>query len=217
MHMGWITKTAMVRGMLVVLLFASLLGLWLVVTAGGPGIFAVGSIALILCLAYTLGPAPLAYVGFFEIVVFIVFGPLTTMSSYFIHAKTITSSALVVGLSPGFLSAALLLTNNLRDLVQDRKNHKRTIAVRGGESFARMSILFLLLSAFSSPLIMATYFAYSPLVYASYFALLLPLLRLPIIMNEPLSARFNLMLAAVGKCLYLFGILFGAGLIYGAP
>jgi hypothetical protein len=43
----------------------------------------------------------------------------------------------------------------------------------------------------------------------------LPFRYFALIAHEPISARFNLMLAAIGKSLYLFGALFAIGLLYG--
>lgn len=216
MQMGLISHGAMLKGIVLVLLLAIALGLLLVAQAGLP-IFITGAFCIFLCLWYTLGPKPLAYLGFAEIAILLVFGPLATLGSYYVHSSMLSWPLFFASFSPGFLSAALLLTNNLRDVVQDQKNHKRTIAVRCGARFARVAIFGLLVLSTSSPLILVISFSYSPLLLLSLLALLLPARHLGLILFEPISARFNLMLASVGQSLYLLGLLMSLGIIYGAP
>lgn len=215
MQMGWITKAAMLRGIAVLLVMSVGLGLFLVVE-GGLIIFVIGVIAILLCLAYTLGPVPLAYFGFAELVIFVVFGPMTVLGSYFVQAKILGGSALVASMSSGFLAAALLLTNNLRDVVQDKNNNKRTIAVRFGEPLARRLVIVLVVCALIGPVALVVQFAYPPTLLLACFALIFPMRHFVMIATTPVSAQFNLMLAAIGKALYLFGILFFVGLSYGA-
>lgn len=216
MQMGWISKNAMLIGIAVLLFLSGSLGLFLVY-AGGPIIFVLGALALLLCLAYTLGPMPLAYLGFAEVIIFFVFGPIIVLGSFFVQTHTITTPVVVSSLSPGFLAAALLLTNNLRDTVQDRRNNKRTTAVRLGEKAARALIIALLCATCLGPMLLVVYFSFSPLILLSCFALVLPAQHVVMIARAPISARFNLMLAAIGKALYWFGVIFCVGLLYGAP
>lgn len=216
MQMGWITKDVMIKGIGVILMLAILCGLPLVMRGGWP-ILAIGIMGIALCGWYTLGSRPLAYRGFVEIIIFLVFGPFAVIATYYLQTLSIESDALLVGIAPGALATALILTNNLRDIEQDRKNHKLTIAVRLGERFARFAIIGLILLSFIGPLIMVVIMSYSPIVLCSYMALLLPVQYFKMIVFSPISRKFNLMLASIGKSLYLFGIILSIGIIYGAP
>ncbi len=215
MQMGWLTERAMRIGIATLLLAISIFGLWLVYLVG-PVVLVAGLIAILLCLWYTLGPWPLAYLGFVEIIVFVVFGPMIVLGSYFVHTQSFALDVLVISTSPGFLAAALLLTNNLRDINQDKKNHKRTMAVRCGEAFSRKAIIAFIFGAAVGPLCLVAFFSYSPLVLVSLIAFLLPLKNMRVVLKEPVSVKLNMMLAAIGKSLYLFGALCGMGLLYGA-
>jgi 1,4-dihydroxy-2-naphthoate octaprenyltransferase len=215
MQMGWITKNAMSIGMAVLLGIALMLGLWLVYL-GGPVILALGAVAILLCFAYTLGPVPIAYFGFAEVIIFVVFGPMIVLGSYFVQTKGVAFEALAASIAPGLMAAALLLTNNLRDMVQDERNRKRTIAVRFGDGVARGAIVAFLLLALFCPVGMVVFFALPKMILLACCALVIPLRCVPMIAKDPISGRFNLMLASIGKALYLFGILFAIGLSYGA-
>ena len=215
MQMGWLTRRAMVQGIFTTMTLAVLCGFPLVLRGGWPILF-MGVAGIGLCGWYTLGKRPLAYRGFAEIVIFFVFGPFAVMSVYYLQTLSLSHDALWISLSPGALSTALLLTNNLRDIGQDAINHKRTVAVRFGERFARCSIVMLVVMAALGPVIMYYRFSYSPVVLASVITLIIPAIYFKMILREPISRRFNLMLASLGKTLYLFGIVLSAGIIYGA-
>src|SRR5579871_4168859 len=144
LQMGWITKNAMMQGMGLTTVLIILCG-WPLVLRGGLPILFMGMAGLFLCAWYTLGKRPLAYIGFAEVIIFFVFGPGATIATYYLQTKAFSMPALIASLSPGFLASALLLTNNLRDLEQDRINNKRTTAVRLGENFCRNATVILVI------------------------------------------------------------------------
>lgn len=216
MQMGWITPRAMQQGIAVILFFIAALGLLLVFRGGIP-ILIIGILAVALCLWYTLGSRPLAYLGFSELVILLFFGPLPVMGAYYLQTLSLTPALLAASIAPAFLSTALMLTNNVRDMDEDRKNNKRTMAVRCGASFSRACIISLIFGALFSPLILIVFYAYPWWLMGISLSMMPALKRLPIIICEPISVRFNLMLGAIGQSLYSLSILLSAGLIYGAP
>lgn len=216
MQMGWITASVMKRGIVVILLAACALGFFLVLR-GGFVILLIGVLGIFLCGFYTLGRRPLAYIGFSEVIVFWIFGPLAVFFTYYVQTLTYAFDTLVLGIAPGLLSTALILTNNTRDLVEDKQNHKRTVAVRFGEEFARKSIAVLSVSACLMPVVLMSMFGYGPIILVACAPVILLVPQLRMVLHDEISARFNLMLAALGKSLYLMGILLSTGLVCGAP
>ena len=77
---GLISSRAMWTGGLLVLALAFLCGLYLSWLGGWP-IFALGIFSLLGAIAYTAGPAPLAYLGLGDLFVFIFFGIIAVMGS----------------------------------------------------------------------------------------------------------------------------------------
>lgn len=115
---------------------AALFGLFLVADRGAI-ILVVGVLSIMSGIAYTAGPLPLAYVGLGELFVLVFFGPVASGFTYFVASGQLDFVAFLVGLCPGAISCAILIANNLRDVEQDRKCQKRTLAVRFGVRFAK--------------------------------------------------------------------------------
>lgn len=123
-------------------------------------LIAVGAISILAAWFYTGGKSPYGYRGFGEVSVFIFFGLVATLGSYYVQAEKVSPTALVAGISIGLLSMALLIVNNLRDLPTDKAANKRTLAVKLGDRKTRLlylvtvisAIVLAMLLAFSAPL-----------------------------------------------------------------
>jgi len=125
------------------LVLALLTSLWLI---------AVGAAAILAAWTYTGGKRPYGYLGLGEISVFLFFGLVATMGSYYVQTENLTWQSFVVAIPMGSLACALLAINNLRDRAQDELVGKRTLAVRLGDARARKLFVALLLLAHVSAL-----------------------------------------------------------------
>ena len=110
-------------------------------------LIAVGLISILAAWGYTGGKKPYGYLGFGELAVFIFFGVVATVGSYYVQVEQISSSALLLSIPMGSLSCAILVINNLRDLNQDKLVSKRTMAVKLGDANTRIFYLVLLILA----------------------------------------------------------------------
>ena len=110
-------------------------------------LIAVGLISILAAWGYTGGKKPYGYLGFGELAVFIFFGIVATVGSYYVQVEQISSSALLLSIPMGSLSCAILVINNLRDLNQDKLVSKQTLAVKLGDSNTRIFYLLLLVLA----------------------------------------------------------------------
>jgi len=81
---------------------------------------------------YTGGPLPIAYTPLGEVEVFLFMGPMIVGLAYFIQAGTLSAGALWASIPIGCLVAAILLANNLRDVVADGKVGRHTVPVTFG-------------------------------------------------------------------------------------
>ena len=113
---------------------------------------AVGAAAIFAAWTYTGSKRPYGYLGLGEISVFLFFGLVATMGSYYVQTQEITWQSFVVAIPMGCLACAILAINNLRDRAQDELVDKRTLAVRLGDSRARKLFIALLLLAHISAL-----------------------------------------------------------------
>ncbi len=149
---GLLSPRAVLLGLAVSIAISCLAGAGLVYRAGWP-ILLLGVLSLLLALAYTAGPFPLAYLGLGDVFTFVFFGVVATAGTFYVQTLVLVWHAVVLGVVPGFYSVALIALNNLRDADEDRLVGKRTTAVRFGKEFARKEIVFSMLAPAVVPLV----------------------------------------------------------------
>src|SRR5579885_1079359 len=110
---------------------AVVLALYLVMIGGWP-IAAIGLAAIASGIAYTGGPWPLGYHGLGDVFVFVFFGLVAVLGTFYLQAGTVNGAALIASLPVAMLVTAILVVNNLRDIDTDRAAGKHTLAVRFG-------------------------------------------------------------------------------------
>jgi 1,4-dihydroxy-2-naphthoate octaprenyltransferase len=98
----------------------------------------VGALAILAAWGYTGGKNPYGYLGFGELFVFIFFGVVATVGTFYVQSETITIDAFLAAIPMGTFSCALLAVNNIRDRAQDELAGKKTLAVRLGDRKARL-------------------------------------------------------------------------------
>lgn len=109
-----------------------------------------GLFSILSALAYTLGKNAYGYKGLGDIFVFIFFGLVSTVGSYFLMSNNINFTIFLPSFSVGFLSVAVLNLNNMRDIENDKNYGKITIPVKIGLQKAKIYHIFLIISAFFS-------------------------------------------------------------------
>ena len=158
MQSGLITKGEMINAMWAIALLCSIFGVWLIYegTIGldlkKAGLFAIlGLTAMGAAVKYTMGINPYGYAGLGDFFVFLFFGWLGVLGSYFLHTHSFQWNLLLPASAIGFFTTAVLNINNMRDHEADAKSGKNTLAVRMGIRWAKryhfmlnfMGILFI--------------------------------------------------------------------------
>jgi 1,4-dihydroxy-2-naphthoate octaprenyltransferase len=123
---------------------ASIAGAWLALLTS-PWLILIGVISIAAAWGYTGGKNPYGYRGLGELSVFLFFGVVATMGTYYVQTERITLLSFIVSIPMGALSCAILAINNLRDRPKDALVGKLTVAVRIGDRNAR-SMYFALLA-----------------------------------------------------------------------
>lgn len=188
-----------------------LLGLYLVYL-GGWIILLIGILSILAGIAYTAGPFPLAYNGLGDIFVFVFFGLVGTVGTYYVQALEINTLAVLTAIPVGALITNILIVNNYRDIETDRANGKNTLAVLFGRRFSRIQYLLFLVTSYLVPFLVYIYFKESLFVF-------LPLLSLPLgiklvkMIYTYDGTELNKTLELTAKLSGIYGILFSAGLI----
>lgn len=104
----------------------------------------IGAISILAAWGYTGGKKPYGYLGFGELAVFVFFGLVATIGSYFVQSATINWQVFLLSIPVGCLSCAILVLNNLRDLPKDKMVSKNTLAVLLGDKKTRTFYVILL-------------------------------------------------------------------------
>lgn len=97
-----------------------------------------GLLALIGAVTYTLGKHSYGYIGLGDLGVFIFFGLLSTLGAYYLQAQTMTTEVVWSGVAIGLPCVGVLNLNNIRDMHNDRKHGKHTLASWLGQRGARI-------------------------------------------------------------------------------
>lgn len=207
---GLVTPGQMQLAITLVFGLTFLLGLYLVYLHGF-AILAIGILSIIAGLAYTAGPFPLAYNGLGDVFVFIFFGIFGTEGTYYLHFGHFSLPAFFASIPVGALITNILVVNNYRDIEEDKRNGKITLAVLLGKRFTRFQYFFLIFISFVIPFVLYWFYGFK-------FWVLLPYITFPIAykliqMITKLSGEdLNNTLALTAKFSALYGILLSVGI-----
>ena len=91
-----------------------------------------GVACILAAIGYKKKKKPYGYLGLGDIMVFIFFGLVSVCGSYFLFTKSFDWDILLPASAIGLLSAAVLNLNNMRDIENDEKSGKKTLALRLG-------------------------------------------------------------------------------------
>ena len=132
-----------------------------------------GAISIIAAIKYTLGKKAYGYHGLGDLFVFLFFGLLNVVGSWFLMTHQVTFTIFLPAVSCGLLSTGVLNLNNMRDIENDKEYNKHTIPVLIGINNAKIYHFSLVICAFIMMTVYATLFAKS--IYGFSFLLSLPL------------------------------------------
>lgn len=187
--------------------FAAIAGLALALQTSW-WLIAVGALAIAAAWGYTGGSSPYGYKGLGDISVFLFFGIVATVGSYYVQTEELNLQIFVVSIPMGSLACAILAINNLRDRAQDELVGKRTMAVRLGDKGARALYISLLISAHLFALL-----TFEPFALFTLLALPLSTSLARSVWAGTSGAALIPLLAKTGKLQMLFAALFALGLV----
>jgi 1,4-dihydroxy-2-naphthoate octaprenyltransferase len=208
---GLLTPTQVKTGMVVVFGLAILLGLYLA-WLGGWIIIILGVIAIASAITYTGGPFPIGYHGLGDIFVFIFFGIVSVAGTYFIQAGTVTPVAWLMTIPPGLIVTAILVVNNLRDIDNDRKAGKRTLAVRFGEQATKIQYTVCIVVAYLILIPLAWLGLIPWTVLLAWLSLPLAFQATRVVLTQK-GRPLNAALTKTGQTALAFSLLFWFGLL----
>ena len=215
---GAITPKQMKTAMIITTIITLLIALLLIYVAFGSEsfgysilFFGLGIASVAAAIKYTVGNSAYGYSGFGDIFVFLFFGLLSVVGSYFLYTKMINFEIFLPAFSIGLLSTAVLNLNNLRDREQDKTNNKNTLVVKLGAVRAKKYHYFLITGALITAII------YTVLNFSSIYEFMFLVAFIPLVKNmitvskNKTPGELDSELKKVALSTFLFAILFGIG------
>lgn len=207
---GLISVKEMKIGIVLIFALTFLLGLYLVYISTWITLL-IGIMSILAGIAYTAGPYPLAYNGLGDIFVFIFFGFVGTVGTYYVQAVAITPLVLWASIPVGALITNILVVNNYRDIEDDASAGKITLAVKLGKRLTR--IQYLTFTVVSYLILFVVYFTYKESLFVFLPLLSLPLaVRLVKMIYKYKGAELNKTLALTAILSAVYGLLFAIGI-----
>jgi 1,4-dihydroxy-2-naphthoate octaprenyltransferase len=208
---GLIPPEHMKTAMIITFGLVCLVGVYLTLISGWP-ILAAGIASILAALAYSGGPYPLGSYGLGDLLVFLFFGIVAVCGTHYVQALYLNQMTVFASLPVGFLITAILVVNNLRDMMTDRKAGKHTLAVILGQRGARMEFVTLLACGYLMPVFLFFMGKGSAWV-------LLPMLTVPLAVSLCLTICqkegpvLNETLGGTARLTIAFSLLFSVGLL----
>lgn len=170
---GEISASAMLRAIIITALLSLISGLVLLYISFRENLdwtfvsfFVLGIAAIAAAIKYTVGKGAYGYSGFGDLFVFIFFGLVGVIGSYYLQTKVFHFHVLFPAISMGCFSVAVLNLNNMRDIVNDKAVGKNTIVVKLGSRNAKIYHGTIFVVAYLS------WFIYAWVYLKSYVALI---------------------------------------------
>lgn len=171
-------------------------------------LIAVGLTSILAAWGYTGGKNPYGYIGLGELFVFIFFGVVATVGTFYVQTERITLDSILASIPMGAFACALLAINNIRDRALDAPAGKKTLAVRLGDRKARYFFVLLIALGYTAALSIGSVW------------ILLTLITLPIavklsrgVLGDSQGRDLIPYLAKTGQLHLLFAIIFSASLV----
>lgn len=124
-----------------------------------------GIISILAAITYTIGKKAYGYSGLGDLFVFIFFGLIGVTGVYYLHTKTFEPFILLPACFTGFMSAAVLNMNNMRDITNDKNSGKHTLVVKLGFQNAKKYHQILLVTGMASWVMGLVFLSHSAVHY----------------------------------------------------
>ncbi|HLR52410.1 MAG TPA: 1,4-dihydroxy-2-naphthoate polyprenyltransferase [Candidatus Avamphibacillus sp.] len=96
----------------------------------------IGSAGMLIGYLYTGGPLPIAYTPFGELFSGFIMGTVIIGISYYIQTLELTADVILISIPIAIFIATIMLSNNIRDLDNDKEGGRKTIAILLGRKNA---------------------------------------------------------------------------------
>ncbi|MBE2894581.1 1,4-dihydroxy-2-naphthoate polyprenyltransferase [Spirabiliibacterium falconis] len=218
---GLINASQLKWGLITVAILACLSGLTLIIVACRTwqdllAFVALGALAVLASITYTVGKKPYGYIGLGDISVLTFFGWIGVGGTYYLQTHYFIGPPIfLAATATGLLATAVLNINNLRDIEQDKLAGKNTLAVRLEMKNAKRYHAVLVMGALAIYVYLGLFYA-----LALGMSMLLCLLASPLLLRHlrsvfraKASEQLRPMLAQMSLLALLTNVLFSLGIV----
>lgn len=218
---GTITARQMRKAMILTGVFTFIIAVTLIYIAFGKDDFLniivfliLGIASIIAAIKYTVGNSAYGYHGLGDVFVFLFFGLLSVLGSYYLYTKSLEPIAIILpAIAIGCLSVAVLNLNNMRDQIPDKKANKNTLVVKLGAYKAKLYHYSLILIAVTC-MILYTVNYYNSVWQWIFLLVLIPLVtNVVTVYKNIIHKDLDPELKKVALSTFLLAILFVLGLL----
>lgn len=175
--------------------------------------FVLGISCVAAAIKYTVGQSAYGYRGLGDLFVFIFFGLVSVMGSFYLYGQTFNPWIILPAVAVGNLSIAVLNINNMRDLDADKLVGKNTLAVKLGRQNAKYYHYFILAFALIAFVVYAVYSA-KPFINFVFVLAYLPFVKhLVFVKNNTNPRELDSQMKIVALSTFLVSVLFSLALI----
>ena len=168
-----------------------------------------GIASVVAAIKYTVGSNAYGYRALGDLFVFLFFGGVSVLGSYFLQAQEFQIDLILPATALGLLSVGVLNLNNMRGIHTDKEVNKITMAVLLGASLSKAYHAFLLIGA-----VLTTVFYVKMDIQPAYLfmiAVLPMMIHLRRVLGYTDPKEFDPELKRLALCTFLFAILFAIG------
>jgi 1,4-dihydroxy-2-naphthoate octaprenyltransferase len=178
--------------------------------------FVLAFLCIYAAIKYTIGSKAYGYRALGDIMVFLFFGLISVMGTYFLFAKQLDHILILPACIIGLLSVGVLNLNNMRDIESDRASNKITIAVKLGINRAKIYHQALIITAMLLSVLFAVLY-YRSLSNLVFLVVFIPLIIHTITINTiKVPKLLDPQLKVLALSTFALAFLLGIGYIYNA-
>ena len=170
-------------------------------------------LCVLAAITYTVGKKAYGYHGLGDLMVFIFFGCVSVLGVYSLFAKSFLSENILLAITSGLLSTAVLNLNNMRDYVNDAKSGKNTLVVKMGPNSAKLYHSLLIIVSLTS---LGTFIAQfdQPILFLAMVPGIILLVHLRKVMQTANPKDFDPELKKVALSTFAIAVLLFGTIVY---
>ena len=172
-----------------------------------------GIASIAAAIKYTVGKKAYGYSGFGDLFVFLFFGLVSVIGSYYLYSKQLSITLILPAFSVGLLSIGVLNLNNMRDRASDIKSGKKTLVVKMGSESAKFYHYYLLITAFLFAILYTVVHYNSPYQFLFLITFFPILKHFNVVAKNKMPKLLDPELKKLAITTFLFSLLFGIGLV----